>query len=362
MRRVTVADIALPGSNSFGLVRLMAALAVIVSHGYVVTQGMHAIEPLELLTGYPLGAHAVHVFFTVSGMLVAASYERSPGLARFALARILRIFPALLFVSLGVFLFSAFFLSSATPFDIFATAGNGFFAKILIGLSGSGEVAGVFLNTPVPNGVNVPLWTLKYEVLCYISLALLMWLPHHVSGLKPIWLSISVVTVSGAWMLRGIAYDDAHLLDHVARFSFAFWIGVLAWQLRDKIPVKAPPLLALFCLSSASIALGLPVTLHLIVLLSGYAALFAGRFHYGALTAFTDRNDLSYGSYIMAWPVQQALVQTFPSISPMGNALATMLVVLPLAFISWQKVEKPALRLKDKYAALLPDIMHRSWL
>jgi peptidoglycan/LPS O-acetylase OafA/YrhL len=105
----------------------------------------------------------------------------------------------------------------------------------------------------------------------------------------------------------------------------------------------------------------LPVTLHLIVLLSGYAALFAGRFHYGALTAFTDRNDLSYGSYIIAWPVQQALVQTFPGITPLGNAFAAAFIVLPLAFLSWRKVEKPALRLKDKYTALLPGILTGSW-
>jgi peptidoglycan/LPS O-acetylase OafA/YrhL len=361
MRRVTVADIASPGTNSFGLVRLVAALAVIVSHGYVVTHGMHAMEPLESLTGYPLGAHAVHVFFTVSGMLVAASYERSPGLARFALARILRIYPALLFASLGIFLFAALFLSNAAPFQILSAAGGGYFAKILIALSGSSEIAGVFPNTPVPLGVDVPLWTLKYEVMCYISLAVLMWLPRHAAGLKPVWLSVGAVTIAGAWMLRGIAYDDAHLVDHVARFSFAFWIGVLAWQLRGKIPVNSALLFALFCLSGASIALGLPVTLHLIVLLSGYAALFAGRFHYGALTAFTDRNDLSYGSYIIAWPVQQALVQTFPGITPLGNAFAAAFIVLPLAFLSWRKVEKPALRLKDKYTALLPGILTGSW-
>jgi peptidoglycan/LPS O-acetylase OafA/YrhL len=328
-----------------------------VSHGYVVTGGIHAAEPLEALTGYPLGAHAVHVFFTVSGMLVAASYDRTPGIARFALARILRIYPALLLVSLATFFLAAIFLSDAAPLEIFSRAGGGFFAKILVMLSGGAEIAGVFVNTPVPHGVNVPLWTLKYEVVCYISLALLMGLAHRFAALKPIWISAAVLTVAGTWMLRGVAYDDSHLIDHVARFSFAFWIGVLAWQLRGRIPVTAGPLLALLVLSAVSIALALPVTLHLITLFSGYGALYAGRFKYGALTGFTDKNDLSYGAYIMAWPVQQTLVQMFPAIPPLGNALAASLMVLPMAFLSWRVIEKPALSLKSKYTAFLPNLL-----
>ncbi len=337
MSRVTVADIAAPGHNSFGLVRLLAALAVIVSHGYVITGGIHATEPLEALTGYPLGAHAVHVFFTVSGLLVAASYDRSPGVARFALARMLRIYPALIMVSLATFFVAALFLSTATPFVIFASAGGGFFAKILVALSGGAEIAGVFVNTPVPHGVNVPLWTLKYEVMCYISLALLMGLAHRFAAIKPIWISAVILAVAGTWMLRSVAYDDSHLIDHVARFSFAFWIGVLAWQTRARVPVGAGPLIMILALSAVSIALTLPVTLHLITLVSGYGALVASRFHYGALTDFTDENDLSYGAYIMAWPVQQTVVQMFPAISPLGNALAATLIVLPLAFLSWRQ-------------------------
>ncbi|MCX7864392.1 MAG: hypothetical protein N2423_05065, partial [Novosphingobium sp.] len=60
----TIADIAPAGSNSFGLVRLVAAMAVVVSHAFVITGGASTLQPLEALTGYPLGAHAVHVFFT----------------------------------------------------------------------------------------------------------------------------------------------------------------------------------------------------------------------------------------------------------------------------------------------------------
>jgi peptidoglycan/LPS O-acetylase OafA/YrhL len=42
------------------------------------------------------------VFFVFSGFLITASLERSQNLVRFATARILRIYPALISVSLGL--------------------------------------------------------------------------------------------------------------------------------------------------------------------------------------------------------------------------------------------------------------------
>ena len=99
----TIADIAPAGNNSFGFVRLMAAIAVVISHAFVITRGASTLQPLEALTGYPLGAHAVHVFFTVSGLLVAASFDRRPSLTAFATARFFRIYPGLIVATVAVF-------------------------------------------------------------------------------------------------------------------------------------------------------------------------------------------------------------------------------------------------------------------
>lgn len=351
MARVTIADVAHLKRNSFGLIRLLAALAVVFSHSYLITGGIDTPEPLEGLTGFPLGAHAVHVFFTLSGLLVAASYERSASLAHFTIARVLRIYPALIVVSLATFLIALIFLTTATTTQVFTTSGYSFFAKILIGLSGGGEIAGVFASTPVPHGVNVALWTIKYEVLCYLSLAVLLKLSDRFGLAKPVGVTVLMLTVSALWMLRGVAYDAAHLSDHLARFLFAFWIGVLAWQLRAHIPLKALPLVMLSALCLLSVSLNFPCTEHLFIILAGYGAIYAGQFRFGAVTDFTTRNDLSYGTYIMAWPIQQVLVASVPSMSPLGNSFMTAAFVLPMAFLSWRFIEKPSLRLKDKYLA-----------
>ena len=54
--------------------------------------------------------------------------------------------------------------------------------------------------------------------------------------------------------------------------------------------------------------------------------------------------DISYGVYIYAWPVQQ-LVWT-PGQSGYANAALATLIVIPVAYLSWRLVEKPALNLR----------------
>jgi len=48
--------------NNLNLIRMVAALAVLVSHAYPISQGPDAIEPLQALTGRSLGSHAVAIF------------------------------------------------------------------------------------------------------------------------------------------------------------------------------------------------------------------------------------------------------------------------------------------------------------
>ena len=344
-----IANISAAGNNSFGLVRLLAAMAVVVSHGYLIVDGHAGYEPLEAFTGYPLGAHAVHVFFTVSGLLVAASWERRPHIVAFGAARFFRIYPGLLAATVAVFLVCAVFASNVGWFELIMGSVIGYFAKILIALAGSSAIPGVFETLPNPGEVNTPLWTLKYEVICYISLALVMAVIGRNRVISPLAAAFAVVVLSSIWLLQGKDYNDAKFFDHIARFSFAFWCGVVSWQLRDLIPLRTVVLAALFALTTVSIYFHLPTVPHSLMLLSGYLAVFVAQYRFGALSVFTDRNDLSYGVYIYSWPAQQLLLLNFPSISPLGNGLAALGIVIPLAFLSWKYIEKPALRLKDRF-------------
>jgi peptidoglycan/LPS O-acetylase OafA/YrhL len=58
------------------------------------------------------------------------------------------------------------------------------------------------------------------------------------------------------------------------------------------------------------------------------------------------RRDLSDGVYVYAWPVQQGLAlagaQRF---GPVVFMVAAVMLVVPLAWLSWTYVERPALRM-----------------
>ncbi|MET0742715.1 MAG: acyltransferase family protein, partial [Microvirga sp.] len=87
--------------NNFTLMRLLLALAVVVSHAFSVASGTLTDEPLLVSTGFTLGEHAVNGFFAISGFLVTMSYDRR-GWRDYVIARTLRIAPGLVVATLGV--------------------------------------------------------------------------------------------------------------------------------------------------------------------------------------------------------------------------------------------------------------------
>src|SRR3954470_4869077 len=85
--RVQLLDAADRGrDNNFNLIRLLAALAVLVAHSWPLTLGRRVPDPLAASIGLGLGGIAVDVFFVTSGFLVAASLLRRGNLLDFLVA------------------------------------------------------------------------------------------------------------------------------------------------------------------------------------------------------------------------------------------------------------------------------------
>ncbi|MEP1443196.1 MAG: acyltransferase [Hyphomicrobiales bacterium] len=342
----TISEIAPTGSNSFGVVRLLAASLVVFSHATAIVYGDAVKEPLAELTGHTLGWHSVNMFFCLSGLLIMASMERTSSTLQFLWARFLRLYPAI--IALVFFMFGIGAMMSSEPFSVFTFVD--FSARILLLFGDSATLPGVFANNPISDTINSPLWTLRFEVFCYLFLALSFTVFAAIKKRVPAFItfktfSLSVMVICVVHM--NFFYDEktATIDAHMARFVFAFFIGAWVWQWRE---VLRPSLKGLLILGALNLVL-LLVGIHyapIQIVMASYLALYIGSLNLGALARFTDRQDYSYGVYITGFPIQQIIYVLLPEASPVINFAIAMLIALPISALFWNMIEKPALKLK----------------
>ena len=77
--------------NNFDFVRILAALCVLYSHQHA----LWGLREPSVLNAHSLGGFGVLVFFSISGFLVAQSWQADPSIWRFAAKRLLRVWPGL---------------------------------------------------------------------------------------------------------------------------------------------------------------------------------------------------------------------------------------------------------------------------
>lgn len=344
-----LADYATSRDNNFNLLRFAAAFAVLYSHSYAIVLGPENHEPFVQWLGYTLAGVAVDVFFATSGFLVCASLMRLDDFKAFFKARALRIFPALVVMSLLLAFVLGPLFTTLPLGEYFASSGVYKLvlkdSTILTGVKF--KLPGVFDGHPMDEVINGSLWTLPFELRCYLMLALLWFVAGFVRrgplhAFMRLTVAISVLMLVAFWVSHWFGYKHWHTF----RLFFMFFCGAGFWMFRGRIPLRHDLALALAVLLAAGVAVPAlffwvyPLTVTYLVL---YAAYVPG----GFLRGFNRFGDYSYGIYIYAFPVQQALVALVPGITPVQMIFAATAGTLPLAMLSWHLVEKPMLARKD---------------
>jgi peptidoglycan/LPS O-acetylase OafA/YrhL len=130
------------------------------------------------------------------------------------------------------------------------------------------------------------------------------------------------------------------------RLTAEFCTGAMFYIWRDKIILKSK--YAFAAVFGALLSLTSPITVVLgLVLFGGYLVFwFALKFNSRWITGLGSKNDVSYGLYLYAFPIQNLLIWHFPGISPLIILLVTLPCSLFIGYVSWIVVEKPALKLK----------------
>ncbi len=345
-----LSDMLTPDKNSFGVMRLVLALAVLISHSIYLTTGQGQMEPLYRWTNYTLGQHGVQLFFFLSGILVAQSLFTSGNIRDYATARGLRIFPALIVCVLLTALAIGPWLTTLPSILYLKDQGvAAYIAKTISLWSGSGQLPGVFHDNPVPRVVNSSVWTLKYEVLCYMLLAIAGFFIVRLKRWREtafaaaaLWTIVVFYKPTGLTLHGG----EKSTLDVLRYFMTFFGAGVLAYALRRFIPIHASLLIpagAVFWFAigtrfqEPAAAIGL-----------GYGILWLSSFTFGKLRRYTNANDYSYATYLYHMPIAQVVLHFATGIHVVPLILITSGVVLILAYLSWELVERPALQLRHK--------------
>ncbi|MEQ8824247.1 MAG: acyltransferase [Filomicrobium sp.] len=357
-KRLTLGDLLDREKNSFGVLRLAAASAVIIDHSFEMVTGIEGDGPLAGVTALSLGQHAVNVFFVLSGILVAASLDRSPSLPHYLVSRALRILPGLtVCVFLTAFLIGPLF-STLTASAYFISADTYLYVVKTISLAtGSAPLPLVFSANPIAGQINIPLWTIKYEVICYFLLGLLPFIGLWRNDARRLLAVAGVAFVYvAATAIPGIVQPGSSL-QWFLNLSLAFAMGIGAYVLRHRLPVSTWILIGV--VTVFTLLSGSSIERPLSAVLACYAAIWFSQFRYGPFRRWTNMVDLSFGIYIYGWVSQQCVVAMLPELGLITHVVVTFIVLLPIAALSWFIVEKPSLGLRHVVARRLDDQMDR---
>ncbi len=335
-------------TNNFDLIRLLAALQVVIVHSYEhfgVRQGELFITLLSVFPGVP-------IFFVISGFLIAGSLERSQTLASYFENRFLRIYPAL---------WACFLFSIATVLAVSAinTSWLDFTVWSIAQLTVGQFFNPDFLRTYGVGVLNGSLWTIPVEIQFYLLLPLLYFVLNKVKYKKQLLAVLIVLLVLPNQVFVDLSSSSDNLAIRllgvtVIPYLYIFLLGVIL-QKNLKFVEK-------YLANKSYIWLGG----FLIIIFASYKLGFNYKGNYlnplaalalGCLTisvAYSQTTkfnnilsgyDISYGVYIYHMVVINLLIH-MQKYTPVTNMLVTLLCTILLALGSWVFVEKPALSFK----------------
>lgn len=330
-------------ANSLNLTRLILASAVLVAHAWYITGTGSGPGWKE----ENLGGWAVAGFFVVSGFLITRS-RLSHGLGDYLVHRLARIMPAFVVcLVLTAVLFGpiAALHEQGTLSGYLSTAPSPFsYVWTNLDLHVDQYAIGSTLTTvPYPSTWNGSIWTLYYEFCCYLVVGLLATFALVRRSVLPMAFAfvVSVAAYAGLDTLQRYgANEDLSLLARLLPF---FLGGAVVHYVIDRYGIATVPG-----------ALALPVALGLIALGPvGTAQATAPLLAYGILwlstvvpqPALIARNDVSYGVYIYAWPVQQLVELLGPTAGQLWPSIVlSTAITAVLGTLSWLFVERPVMR------------------
>lgn len=339
-------QIAQSRNNNYDILRVIAALCIIFTHSFDL-MGLNKMEPLMTFSNQKnnFSQIGLSIFFAISGYLIAKSADTSSSFKNYIWKRFLRIQPLLILVCfISIFIVGPLFTqnSISTYFSDFHT--YTYLRNIMPIFGIQFTLPNVFSTNIGDIGVNGSMWTLILEERLYLIIGLLFLHKIHFKKILIVGILMLNIFYSIHSLLQNKAIDGYFNGQNVyyglifLNASLFYFLNIRFHKIKFKIAISLL-ILSTFYFLSLNANAQLFLVPFLVILLAEIKGFTNNAAKYG---------DITYGLYIFSFPVQQMLITGKICVSPYALFFTTILVVLPLAFLSWHFVEKKLLYLKEK--------------
>ena len=195
----------------------------------------------------------------------------------------------------------------------------------------------VFVDNPVGLVVNGSLWTLRPEVMMYVMVLILGVFRMLRLGVALALVGVGIASVGFEQYVKPLGD-----LGSWAWMVGFFAAGMCLYFLRERVPFNGWGAAVALAALVGFAAIGRLIMLF--PLAGAYLTIWAGRRFDRRLDYSRHVGDLSYGLYIYGWPAEDVVIYVSGGQATWWQVFAGGLAIaLPLAFLSWHLIEKPAL-------------------
>jgi len=349
-------------TSGFDYLRIGLAISIVLWHGIWTTRG----NDMDIWHGFfrPLPALMLPMFFCLSGFLVSGSLIRTPSIKDFLLLRAIRIVPALM---VETFLCAILLGTMLTTLPLNEYFSGKEFYQYFFNIVGFVHylLPGLFMDNPVKGVVNINLWTLPAELYCYVGLSLLTIFKIIQKPRLLAWFMPVLIAVGTAYIFR---HSDVAQYGRPSAITLlvSFLMGITFYFLKDSIPYSkayfwsAVVIAVVILFRAEGQFLALPFVAYITVYLG---------LQNPPKKSYLMRGDYSYGLYLFGFPLQQVYAHFFlpqtNGLGPYGNWLGSVVFGLTFgllyAYFSWNVVEKPILKNKNKIIANINKLIPKKF-
>ncbi len=333
--------------NNFDHIRLFLALGVFFFHISTLTQ----VSDFQFIQKIINVTVAVHSFFIVSGFLIFMSYEHSSSLKSYFSKRFNRILPAYLSVVIFFFIFLSLF-SSLSIFEFFTSFES--WKYLFANLSSLNflqhSLPGVF-TTHINTSVNGALWTIKVELLFYLTVPLIVY-SYRWSNTNKVLISIFILSAlyyyTMIYLERSTQNSIFSILKYQLPSQMMFFISGAFIYYNLKHFKTYSHIYLLIAIATYTIDSFTPIyPLYAMALSVMIVYLALQIFYLGHISRY---GDFSYGVYIWHFPILQIFISLgFFNTHPYITLITLVVTVFIFSFLSWHFIEKIFLKKKSHY-------------